>query len=127
MLFNEIYTPIFEKSKLVKPYERSVLQLLSVLSRNEEKDIINAFKHNAKTHSIMKEKKIIPLYAEHLHFLMTRAGWLITKIFKHYTFEQACFKKEFVTMNQNARKNAETPVERDFYKLMNNANFGIDC
>ena len=75
----------------------------------------------------MKEKKIIPLYAEHLHFLMTRAGWLITKIFKHYTFEQACFKKEFVTMNQNVRKNAETPVERDFYKLMNNANFGIDC
>ena len=103
MLFNEIYTPIFEKSKLVKPYERSVLQLLSVLSGNEEKDIINAFKHNAKTHSIMKEKKVIPLYAERLHFLMTRAGWLITKIFKHYTFEQACFKKEFVTMNQNAR------------------------
>ena len=75
----------------------------------------------------MKEKKIIPLYAEHLHFLMTRAGWLITKIFKHYTFEQACFKKEFVTMNQNARKNAEAPVERDFYKLMNNTYFGIDC
>ena len=28
---------------------------------------------------------------------------------------------------QNARQKAETPVERDFYKLMNNANFSIDC
>ena len=68
LLFNELYTPIFEKSKLIKPYERSVLQLLSVLSRNEEKDIINIFKHNSKTHSTMKEKKIVILYAQHLHF-----------------------------------------------------------
>ena len=41
LLFNKVYRPIFEKSKLTKPYERSALQLLSVLSRNEEKDIIN--------------------------------------------------------------------------------------
>ena len=41
-------------------------------------------------------------------------------------FEQACFKKEFVTMNHNARQKTKTPVERDFYKLMNNSNFGID-
>ena len=30
-------------------------------------------------------------------------------------------------MNQNARQKAESSVERDFYKLINNANFGIDC
>ena len=59
LLFNELYTPIFEKSKLIKPYERSVLQLLSVLSRNEEKDITNIFKHNSKTHSTMKEKILL--------------------------------------------------------------------
>ena len=39
MLFNKIYEQIFEKNKLIKPYERAVLQLLSVLSRNEEKYI----------------------------------------------------------------------------------------
>ena len=44
----------YEKSKLIKAYERSVLQFLSVLSKNEEKDIINTFKHKAKTHSTMK-------------------------------------------------------------------------
>ena len=47
------------------PYERSVLKLLSVLSGNEGKDIINTFKHNAKSHSTMKEKIFIPLYVEH--------------------------------------------------------------
>ena len=35
MLFNEIYTPIFDKQKDVKVHERSVLQLMSVLSREQ--------------------------------------------------------------------------------------------
>ena len=30
-------------------------------------------------------------------------------------------------MNQNARKTAKTKVEKDFYKLWNNSNFGNDC
>ena len=30
-------------------------------------------------------------------------------------------------MNQNARKTAKTTVEKDFYKLLNNSNFGNDC
>ena len=30
-------------------------------------------------------------------------------------------------MNQNARKIAKTKVEKDFYKLLNNSNFGDDC
>ena len=49
----------------MKPFERSVLQLLSVMSRNEEKDIINSFKHNEKTHLTMKEKFFILLLFSH--------------------------------------------------------------
>ena len=30
-------------------------------------------------------------------------------------------------MNQDARKAADTKVEKDFYKLLNNSNFGYDC
>ena len=123
LLFNE---KILEKSNLIKPYERSVLQILSVLSRNEEKDMINTFNHNAKTHLTINEKKYVSLYVEHMHFLVTRTGWLVTKICEHYTFEQTCFKKEFVKMSHKARQKAKTLVERDFYKLTNNANFGID-
>ena len=48
--------PIFEKQKVIKAYEHSVLQLLGVLSRNEEKYVINNFKCTVKTHSMMDEK-----------------------------------------------------------------------
>ena len=30
-------------------------------------------------------------------------------------------------MNQKSRQKATTGVEKDFYKLLNNSNFGIDC
>ena len=30
-------------------------------------------------------------------------------------------------MNQVPRQNAKTNVKKDFYKLMNNSNFGYDC
>ena len=100
---------------------------MSVLNRNEDKHIINNFKSNSKTHSTVGDKKFIPLYAEHIHFLVTRAGWLVTKTYQHFTFEQSKFKQYFVVMNQKARQNATSPIERDFYKLLNNANFGIDC
>ena len=42
-------------------------------------------------------------------------------------FEQSTFKKEFVVMNQVSRQNAQTNVEKDFFKLMNNSNCGYDC
>ena len=57
MLFNEIYPPIFEKNKKIEPFERSTLQLMSILVRNEEKDKINSFSYTSKTHSTMGEKK----------------------------------------------------------------------
>ena len=78
LLFNEIYPPIFEKNKKMDPYERSTLQLMNIVVRNEEKDTVNSFPYNSKTHSTLKEKKFILLYAEDLHFLVTRAGWLVT-------------------------------------------------
>ena len=89
--------------------------------------VLNACKATAKTHSTIGKKIFIPLYAEHLHFLMKRCGWLVTKIYSHFTFEQAMLKKEFVIMNHVSRQNAKTSVEKDFFKLMNNSNFGYDC
>ena len=92
-LFNEIYPPIFEKNKKIEPFERSTPQLMSILARNEEKDKINNFSYTSKTHSTLEEKKFIPLYTKDLHFLIKRAGWLVTYIYEHYTFEQSKFKK----------------------------------
>ena len=56
-----------------------------------------------------------------IFFAVVRAGYKITKI---YTFEQERFKNQ---MNQKWKQNAKNSVEKDFYKLMNNSNFGYDC
>ena len=109
------------------PYERSTLQLLSIMVRDEGKDKINSFPYNSKTHSTVEEKKYIALYTEDLLFLITRAGWLVTHIYEHFTFSLSKFKKDFAVMSQKARQTATSFVEKDFYKLLNNGSFGIDC
>ena len=67
------------------------------------------------------------MYLEDLVFCIKRAGWKVTKIHSHLTFEQARFKQKFILMNQKARQQSKNSVEKDFYKLMNNSNFGYDC
>ena len=67
------------------------------------------------------------MYLEQIFFSVVRAGWKITKIYLHYTFEHERFKKDFILMNKKSRQNAKNSVEEDFYKLMNNSNFGYDC
>ena len=37
------------------------------------------------------------------------------------------FKRNFILKNQVARQNAKNAIEKDFYKLVKNANFGYDC
>ena len=91
------------------------------------KETINSFKTTAKAHVTMDEKIEIPLYKDHLYFLLSKCCWKVTKIRVDYTFEKKKFKKDFVIMNQVSRKKAHTDVKKDFYKLMNNANFGYDC
>ena len=93
-----------EKKKVIKPYERSILQLQSVLLKNQNGNL-KTFKFNEKTHSTMKKNIFLSLYV-------------------HYTSR---FKRDFVIMKQVSRQKAQTKVEKDFYKLMNNSNFGNDC
>ena len=95
--------------------------------KKNEKDEISKLPFNSKTQSTLKNKIFVNLSAEDLYFLITRAGWKVTKIYDHYTFKQDTFKRDFVGMNLNARKTAKTSVEKDFYKLLNNSNFGNDC
>ena len=71
----------------------------------------------------MFKKRFEPMYLEQVFFAVVRAGWKITKI---YT-QQEKFKKKFSLMNQKSRENAKIYFENDFYKLMNNSNFGFDC
>ena len=67
------------------------------------------------------------MYIENLVFCIKRAGWKVTKIHSHLTFEQSRFKQTFLLMNGKSRQKSKNDVEKDFFKLMNNSNFGYDC
>ena len=67
------------------------------------------------------------MYLEDLAFCFKRAGWKVTKIHSHITFEQARFKQKFILMNQKSRPQSKSSVEKDFNKLMNNSNFDYHC
>ena len=71
--FNKISTPICEKKKVLSGNGRSAFQLLNAVRLND-KSTINLYKTTAKTHITMDEKIAIPLYAGHLHLLITRCG-----------------------------------------------------
>ena len=123
--YNEIFPPIIEKNKLMEANERSLFQLLELFSKEGDKP--RSYRCTSKSHATLLPKTCIPLYIEDLRFLIKRAGWKVTKLYSHFTFEQDTIKKEFVLMNQKARQHAKNDIEKNFYKLMNNANFGFDC
>ena len=68
-----------------------------------------------------------PMYLEQLAFVIKKADWQVPNLYFHYTFKQDCFKNDLILMNQRSRQNAKNAIEKDFYKLMNNSNFGYDC
>ena len=72
-LFNEIYTPIFEKKKVLTPIERSVFQLLGT-----------SYKATSKNHSTIVKKFSIPLYAKHSFFNKKMWGDRYTNLFALY-------------------------------------------
>ena len=94
--------------------ERSVFQLLDAMRLND-KGLVNSYKTTAKTHATMDKKFNIPLYADHLHFLLSKCGWRVRNVRAHYTSEQSKFKNYFVIMNQVSRQNATIDVETDLF------------
>ena len=70
------------------------------------------------------------MFLGHINILRKRAGWKVTKVYSHFTFEQEHFKKDYILGNQKARQEAVArgnDVQATFWKLLNNANFGFDC
>ena len=124
--YNEIYPPIIEKLKIVDVSERSTYQLLEQYSETGNGCPKN-YRATKKAHATLFKKRYQPLYLEHLAFLIKRAGWILTKIYSHWTFEQERFKRNFIWKNKTSRQNAKNSIEKDFFKLMNNAKFGYDC
>ena len=52
---------------------------MSIMVKNQ-KESLNTFKFNEKNTFDHEKNILIPLYAEHLHFLIKRTVWIVTKI-----------------------------------------------
>ena len=124
--YNEIYPPIIEKHRIIDACERSVFQLLEQFFMGE-KNVPKAYRSTAKANANLFKKTFLPMYLEDSVFCIKKAGWKVTKIHSHLTFEQKRFKQKFILMNQKSRQESKNSVEKDFYKLMKNSNFGYDC
>ena len=124
--YNEIYLPIIGKQRIIDPCERSTFQLIEQFIMGEN-NVPKAYRSTAKAHANLFKKIFLPMYLEDLAFCIKRAGWKVTRIHAHLTLEQKRFKQKFILMNQKSRQKSNNSVEKDFYKLMNNSNFGYDC
>ena len=116
--------PSLKNKKTIDTHERSTYQLLEQHKENSD-GTPKSYRATKKAHTTLFKKRYQPLYLEHFSLLIKRVGWKVTKIYSHITFEQEQFKRNFILKNQ-ARQNAKTAIEKDFYTLMNNANFGYD-
>ena len=92
-----------------------------------EKNAPKAYRSTAMAYANLFENIFLPMYLEDLVFCIKRAGWKVTKIHSHLTFEQKRFKQKFILINQKSRQQSKNNVEKDFYKLMDNPNFGFYC
>lgn len=124
MHFHEIYMPIFEKKKkshsgTLKACSSAHVYYLKIWKK--KKTWWDYLRQTLKHILPVKKKN------KHIHFLVKRTGCLVIRIHQHSTFDQSKFKKDFVVMNQKARQKATYSVQQDFYKLLNNSNFDINC
>ena len=115
-MYNEILPPIIEKQKNFRGKQTFGLQTFRTDAKNVRWHA-KTYRCTKKSHVNMFPKYFILLYLEDLSFLIKRCCWRVTKIYTHYTFEQARFIGNFVLMNQISRQYTQNAIEKDFLSL----------
>ena len=83
-------------------------------------------KYNQKDKKLILDllpKKNHKIYYKNLEYYM-QLGIKIDKVYKILTFDEKDFLKEYIDLNTELRKNSKSDLEKDLFKLMNNAIFG---
>ena len=71
----------------------------------------------------LSNKKNYKIYYKNLEYYM-KLGIKVTKVHKILTFDEKPFLKEYIDLNTELRKKSKNDLEKDLFKLMNNAIFG---
>ena len=122
--FSEIYTLLFEK-KLIKPYERSMLQLLTVLQKTTKVcwTVLNS------TEKLIWQWNRKPFCLSTLNICIFNKICRLDchknlRILHIWTVQ---ILKKFCDQKSSLISNAKRSAGKDFYNLMSNANFGYNC
>ena len=83
-------------------------------------------KYNEKDKKLILDllpKKNYKVYYKNLEYYL-KSGLKVTKVYRILTFDENPFLKEYINLNTELRKNSKNDLEKDLFKLMNNAIFG---
>ena len=115
----KFYHPALKNKKKLEANKRTVYQLLELMEKTSD-DMPKTYRCTNKISCSHVSRKVC--------FALFGGFKLVSnKIYTHYTFEQARFKRDFDLMNQKSRENAKNAIKKEFFQLMNNTNFGFDC
>ena len=82
-------------------------------------------KYNEKDKKLILDllpKKNYKVYYKNLEYYL-ELGLKVTKVHRILTFDEKPFLKEYIDLNTELRKNSKNDLEKDLFKLMNNAIF----
>ena len=83
-------------------------------------------KYNEKDKKLILDllpKKNYKVYYKNLEYYL-KLGIKVAKIHRILTFDEKPFLKEYLDLNTELRKQSKNDLEKDLFKLMNNAIFG---
>ena len=83
-------------------------------------------KYNEKDKKLILDllpKKNYKVYYKNLEYYL-KLGLKVTKVHRILTFNEKPFLKEYIDLNTELRKNSKNDLEKDLFKLLNNAIFG---
>ena len=83
-------------------------------------------KYNEKDKKLILDllpKKNYKVYYKNSEYYL-KLGIKVTKVYQILTFDEKSFSKEYIDLNTELRKQSKNDLEKDLFRLMNNAIFG---